>query len=1235
MTIDVDDPRICIPGRRPVSSWQAAALLGGALLGTVAAGGCQDDNRQLVPNRVLDRPLDVTLACVQRRSDNSVEVLSLNECNGSTNSNCADDGPQLVGFVANSERNEVALFRRCDNDQAVVDLDPDAPGHQLVPVGRLPSRMTRTVDSCRVVTSNVGSCDLSILDTSRLAAYALDVAGDQPASGLVSAVEPRRSDGTLLGAAPGDIVAVPAPLSLSADAVAPGLDDDDGGVFDDGQDTGGVFGGGNPGATGGIDGEDESTGGDDDAAVDPMGLTCAPDPTGSVFATFPACQLVAEVDLASGRILQSRRLLTEVVNGERVVIIEDAGADPACPIECPGQFDGDLPDDAPAFEPDGMFPGTLALVLPPDEGDEENPPDDADLQVTYPTLFVGGTGSDSIVELELDPAGGFVPAQDAVQLRLEDPQGIQSIRATPSALVDGQAHQFLYVISGDGSTHVVDRDYQPGGVGTECDTQADPTQVAASACHPIDPNQVGNVPDRRAFVSGPGLRAEGGATITDWSFFKVEEALDDPDPSDVAASPFGGAGLVGVGVTSFGLITYAAFGQLQGATVEGVDPIGLMNTEVRPHTLWPRIDPQTGAPEALPLVSDDEPGRGFGGTSGDSRVLAPSLRRIDRAYSVPTDAETVSEEQQAIAQVLYTAAAGENPTGMESVANVDQLGGFDDGRLYSNAPPRVNVRDYVQWVSQTWSMDWEGTIPGTGSGTGLLQCDDHGGVDEQGNAFAGGTCRSSVAGDARMFDESANLCDDGVLAGDKLVIRGCSDDDQCGLGQRCLRAATGPTGATGICVSEQDYDADLDGLRRDCAPFIADPCGTPIRHYQITRAFQNELWLQATDVPEQAVVREIDGQLYEWEAKLSCATPVPHRDQTPCTTDEQCQNDPYSPDDPAEAYICDIAAGSEGRCRPLTDSECIEDEDCAGFGLAYSCVDDLCRAPCDLCAPDGEQPAGGCLTDEDCTDALGEGHTCFAGTCHQPCMDDNPGCILSPLPGPRCFPEFVDYTVRLNNAFKIEGTASPFFTEAVSADPVTGECIEDPTTSNLLTSRLRLGADEAETFGHPVWGIPDCPSALEATSSDPNPCRITGGRGDPGNGLFHGFDYNGERVEAIRFTNPFMSVVVDLSSLLSLAAEDPTYGRPWPASMTEFRRGRIPRGYREEFGARDGYAPFDEVAAIGRNRLVYPVRVIPAPEPGVVYVVDAGSDGGLTPRGQVMRIQLGSQVIADTLFRVQ
>src|SRR5690606_7564473 len=177
------------------------------------------------------------------------------------------------------------------------------------------------------------------------------------------------------------------------------------------------------------------------------------------------------------------------------------------------------PDESALVDPRGVFPSALALVLPPGPDAE---PDAADDEVTYPALFVGGPGSDLLFEIPIEEDGRFGPVTES--LRLEDAQGIQTIRVTPPAQVLGAPHQFLYAIAGDGSTRVVDRDLGPGGVGVECDTQIDPTLEAPTACHPITIGQNVNTIARRPFAVGPGIRAPLGATINDWAFHEISPA---------------------------------------------------------------------------------------------------------------------------------------------------------------------------------------------------------------------------------------------------------------------------------------------------------------------------------------------------------------------------------------------------------------------------------------------------------------------------------------------------------------------------------------------------------------------------------------------------------------------------------------------------------------------------------------------------------------------------------------
>ena len=77
------------------------------------------------------------------------------------------------GLATNTARGELAAI---DFDLAeyrvspLLDLDPRNPGYNQLPVGSLPEVISISDDSCRAVTANRGSCDLSLVDMSRLMA---------------------------------------------------------------------------------------------------------------------------------------------------------------------------------------------------------------------------------------------------------------------------------------------------------------------------------------------------------------------------------------------------------------------------------------------------------------------------------------------------------------------------------------------------------------------------------------------------------------------------------------------------------------------------------------------------------------------------------------------------------------------------------------------------------------------------------------------------------------------------------------------------------------------------------------------------------------------------------------------------------------------------------------------------------------------------------------------------------
>ena len=1270
----------------PVRASFTLLWTGLALAPCLSAGGCNNRQSIIVPNRVLDRPTEMAMVCVTRDPvSEAFTTGSLEACQLAT---CGDT--RLLGFIANSEKDDVAMFSTCAN--SVIDMDVATPGAQLIPSGRVPTNIVMSAgnpDGCFAISGNLGSCDLSLFDVTGFAAYAWDEAPAEDPSALVQSVVPTRGDGTPLGARPGQIIAVPYELSNAFVFDSPGDGESSGGGEDEGDESGAETG--------------------DGGTV----IRCDPERPGSVYVTFPSCQLVAEVDLRTHRILQSRQF---VRNDDGVVEVIDTKLDPDCPIDCPDQFGEhpDVLDTAPLGEQGGMYPTALALVSPPRDDQ-----DLADMEIVDHSLYVGGLGDDTLFELRYD---GTRWLDEPLALELPEASGISAIRPTPPMDLShvepsGPAlHQFLYVIAGDGSTRVVRREFDENRttLGLECDTQVDPSlSPLTRVCHPAE--VIGDNLFRRPFARGPGIRAPGGALITDWAFQKLitcnQEQGDglkaipplpnycvdaDAAVSDETAaksSPFAQEGVIGVGTTSFGRMVFVTFGQFYTGDLGGrtpavsslVDPLGLLDATIYPHMLWPTLDPtlSTVDPLGLPRMADAEPSRTLpgGGEDADAlKVLAPALRRIDMAY---TDLPAVRCDE--VADCLPGLCGDPESDGYDTcldelcdskpcvcgpdddddctdylackfntcqiknisqltpdVTNEDGFGNPEAGEsgergLYKKEVVRAVVRDYAAWADVEWTLQWEGEIPGTESVQGQLICEKPG--------WEGGTCISTEPGDTRIVDTSADFCDQGVLAGDRVAIFACNSDDDCGAGQYCLVDSRTPGNISGICVSQEAY-ANVDRLLEVCEDMVFDPCGPPRREFLITRAFKQEIWLQAMDRPVTSYLM--------YDAKPP--TPDPNEPPPPPPSETELRNAEL--DLCSGRYIHDIVQSKAENPEELTaiprecrarlscaenqpESGCESHADCiaqshedddpdapktypdAARDIYPLCIDGLCRRVCDVKLADPNDPES--LIPADSED-----------------------CVLRRLPGPECMRELVHYTVTARNSFVLRGQGSyTFLSDRVKADPETGECYEDETASKLLTSRIRLGADEADTRNNPAWPISQCPSnSRRPDGSDPNPCfidvlRPSGQGANSPEWLFHQFIF-GEgveqgRVPAIRFSNPMMSVVLDLTSIQALT--EPIPGRddvPWPPEFREFQRSRIPRNFTESFTTLQGYKPFNVGVVTSNIALVGPTRIINAPEMATVFIVDTSAGGGTSGvRGQLVRVNLaGGQVTPDTTFQV-
>jgi hypothetical protein len=265
-------------------------------------------------------------------------------------------------------------------------------------------------------------------------------------------------------------------------------------------------------------------------------------------------------------------------------------------------------------------------------------------------------------------------------------------------------------------------------------------------------------------------------------------------------------------------------------------------------------------------------------------------------------------------------------------------------------------------------------------------------------------------------------------------------------------------------VSQESF-ADKDRLLQVCQDMVYDPCGPPRREFLITRAFKDEVWLQAMDKP-------ITSYLMFHESTLPDSEDAPTRRGRVLSG----------------KYIDDVVVNPEGHA---SDPDALEAEftECEGRLI---------------CAED--QPESGCETHADCVTQSREDDDpddpkdfskevfplCIDGLCRRVCGPDE-DCVLRRLPGPdvhaRADPLHGDRP-QLVRAARAGRVLVP--RPAREDRPRDRRVLRGPgDVSNLLTSRIRLGSDEADTRNNTAWPIPSCPPGTERPDGGaPNPCFI-------------------------------------------------------------------------------------------------------------------------------------------------
>jgi len=168
-------------GRRTSLGLGLASLFGAAAL---LGGGCAQQTVE-VPTRALERSGRVSFVCLDDPSKGSV-VLPITDCTNAQVSEITDYAivdetteeskptPHLYALVTQTTRGEVAVIDTTARNKSVLDEDPSVPGANFLPIGALPIDIVSTPGS---IATFVG-----VADVGREAIYALPSSRIRPAT---------------------------------------------------------------------------------------------------------------------------------------------------------------------------------------------------------------------------------------------------------------------------------------------------------------------------------------------------------------------------------------------------------------------------------------------------------------------------------------------------------------------------------------------------------------------------------------------------------------------------------------------------------------------------------------------------------------------------------------------------------------------------------------------------------------------------------------------------------------------------------------------------------------------------------------------------------------------------------------------------------------------------------------------------------------------------------------------
>ena len=1137
--------------------------------------GCSD-NQALTTTRNLLRPGPVGLACLGQDADGAYAVgLAPERCSALARK---EDGPvgSLFGLVANTARGDVAVFKTTTEGEDLLDLDRQVPGYGFVPVGALPRDLAVSADSCFALVTNSGSCDLSMLDVPGvLQLWQGTFSG--AAAQLSHRIVPRTKDGRALLARPHGVVVIPAQSSTA------------------------------------------------------IGASCEASGEGRAYVSFPGCNLVAEIDLKDGTVLQAL-----VVSASGALVPTD---NPSCRPEC--QADGSaMGDGAPALDAAAQSDrgSRLDSAAPSSDGGAgDAAPLDQGGASDATTLDAGGSGDTGLAaDATKDGAndkgtgtdGSMPPPADAGSDAMHGDLALPGARAegalpTALALVPGDpaaadassrlyisaaGANFLTVLKIDEAgafvggerivlegtraeasamalspevadlgrfVYVVVRDGSVRVVSDrlqrECETNMDLTQLPKS----VPLAQAGCYPvgtvARRTGADGPGLRFAAAYPLK-VAFAQVGQCRV---PSDCTADH----NCVGAqGATPGECRRANAALEPQAVPLIGVYAYiavsdgNVFVVDIRDSSRVLRDN------EGQPIVARPYfPHRPRNSVQGrlteDDYKPGLLVERVVNGGSggVPL---VITSDLPPPNDNCPAEACGQRdgccPLGCEAADDAD-------------CGPLV-LRARGESVNNAWAMVYESRLVGRSAGQLALQ-----------------------GGALRLLDPGAELCRAGVLGhveehgrelrhGDIVRFTGCLGDQDCGIGRSCKRVV-GQSSEYGLCFDRGREEE----LYQQCSGFLRGK-----REFLVRQAKSTELVLDLLPEEPQRVV---------------------DRQSTDCSTNGDCP----------ENYLCALADRSVERdsSQSLSKGECF----LLGCKTDLDCHSGVCLAPLEggplrcMAAPEPLEWGGRCGGDEDCR-PLQTGGECItdrdcdaAAECRFPtstavtkrCVDRGRLCshfkgrgALCVRPSP-CFGQLQSYDVRAGRAFIIGSY------RRVIADPQSGECAIDPSKDSLLEHRIPIGQAV-----YPVELGTQCRTVLPDVP-DPNPCVVRSPNG------YKGFEAKGgaegERevnvqgpAYQIQYANPDLAFRVGLSQLTTLPST--AEGQATAAPMPE-------EGLRVELNLRSGHVRL--LAALS-SALALPSAMISGPD-GYLYLVDSGdlTTTAGTRRGQVLRFR-GMSLELDTAF---